>query len=132
MLAVPASGLTSLVRQRNTVDLPAPDGPSSATNSHSGRTRDTLDATRIAREAGARTIGITNYGRSPLQAWCEVTLFTAAKETRYRMEALSSRLAQMLVIDVLYARLALEDWSGSLDAIARSYDILATKRLPNG
>jgi DNA-binding MurR/RpiR family transcriptional regulator len=109
-------------------------GPDVATVtiSHTGRTKDTLAATKIAREAGARTIAITNFGRSPLQAHCEVVLFTAARETRYRMEALSSRIAQMLVIDVLHARLALETWPSSLDAIARSYDLLADKRLPNG
>jgi RpiR family carbohydrate utilization transcriptional regulator len=109
-------------------------GPKVATVtiSHSGRTKETLAATRIAREAGARTIGVTNYGRSPLQQHCEVVLFTAAKETRYRMEALSSRIAQLTVIDILYARLAAERWEDALDAIARSHDILSAKRLPNG
>lgn len=32
----------------------------------------------------------------------------AAQETKYRMEALFSRIAQMVVIDVLYQRLATE------------------------
>jgi DNA-binding MurR/RpiR family transcriptional regulator len=105
-------------------------GPNVATItiSHSGRTRETIASTRIAREAGARTICITNYGKSPLQQHCDVVLYTAAQETKYRMEALSSRIAQMVVIDVLYARLATERWPQSLDAIKRSYDILSTKR----
>lgn len=98
------------------------------TISHSGRSNETLEATRLAREAGARTICITNYGKSPLQQYCDVVLFTAAQETKYRMEALSSRIAELFVIDVLYARLALARWETSLAAIQKSYDVIATKR----
>ena len=107
-------------------------GVTTVTISHSGRTRETILSTRLAREAGARTIGITNFGRSPLRAHCEVTLFTVAQETRYRMEALSSRLAQMVVIDILYARLATMRWPETLSAIEKSYDILKIKRISNG
>ena len=106
-------------------------GPKVATVtiSHSGRTKETLEATRLAREAGARTICITNYGKSPLQQYSEIVLFTAAQETKYRMEALSSRIAQLFVIDVLYARLALMRWNNSLAAIQKSYDVISTKRI---
>ena len=106
-------------------------GPKVATItiSHSGRTRETIASTRLAKEAGASTICVTNYGKSALQQYCDVVLFTAAQETKYRMEALSSRVAQMVVIDVLYARFATERWSESLDAIKTSYDILSTKRV---
>jgi DNA-binding MurR/RpiR family transcriptional regulator len=107
-------------------------GPSvvTLTISHTGRTHDTLAATRLARDAGARTICITNFGRSPLSDLCEVVLHTAASETRYRVEAMSSRLAQLLIIDVLYAALGAARWNESLTAISRSHDILAGKRVP--
>jgi DNA-binding MurR/RpiR family transcriptional regulator len=109
-------------------------GPSvtTVTISHSGRTQETLTSTRLAKEAGAHTICITNYGKSPLHEFCDVAIHTAARETRYRMEALSSRIAQMVVVDILYARLAVQRWGRSLEAIRRSYDILATKRLAGG
>lgn len=100
------------------------------TISHTGRTNDTLTATRLARDAGARTICVTNYGRSPLSEICEVVLHTAASETRHHVEAMSSRVAQLLIIDVLYAAIGASRWERSVEAIARSYDILATKRLP--
>jgi DNA-binding MurR/RpiR family transcriptional regulator len=109
-------------------------GPEVATItiSHSGRTRETLAATRIAKAAGARTICVTNFGKPPLLRHCDVALFTAATETRYRMEAMASRVAQLVVIDTLYARLALEDWQPSLAAIKRSHAILSEKRLKTG
>jgi DNA-binding MurR/RpiR family transcriptional regulator len=106
-------------------------GPDVATVtiSHSGRSQETLDSTRIAKEAGARTICITNFGKSPLQQYCDEVLYTSSQETRYRMEALSSRLAQLVVIDILYARLAVLRWQDSLEAIQRSYNIINTKRV---
>lgn len=107
-------------------------GITTITISHSGRTRETLMATRIARSAGARTICITNFGKPPLLRYSEVALFTAAVETRYRMEAMASRVAQLVVIDSLYARLALEAWGPSLEAIERSYAVLSEKRLKSG
>ena len=100
------------------------------TISHTGRTQDTLVATRLAREAGARTICVTNYGSSPLSELCEVVLHTAASETRHQVEAMSSRVAQLLIVDVLYAAIGAARWEASLAAISRSYDILAMKRVP--
>jgi DNA-binding MurR/RpiR family transcriptional regulator len=109
-------------------------GPDVATItiSHSGRTRETLMATRLAKAAGAHTICITNIGKPPLLKHCDVALFTAAVETRYRMEAMASRVAQLVVIDTLYACLALRSWKPSLAAIERSHAILSEKRLKTG
>lgn len=130
-LGIPTKCVTDSHAQAVSAAFTGPD-VATITISHSGRTRETIASTRIAKEAGARTISITNYGKSPLQQYSDVVLYTAAQETKYRMEALSSRIAQMVVVDILYARLATERWSQSLDAIKRSYDILATKRTENG
>ncbi len=77
------------------------------TVSHSGSTHETVTATRLAKEAGASTICITNFGKSPIQAFCDVLLFTMARETSFRTEAMTSRLAQLAIIDALIACLAL-------------------------
>jgi DNA-binding MurR/RpiR family transcriptional regulator len=61
-----------------------------------------------------------------------VALFTAAVETRYRMEAMASRVAQLVVVDALYACLAIERWEPSLEAIERSHAILSEKRQKSG
>lgn len=130
-LGIPTKCVTDSHTQAVSAAFTGPE-VATITISHSGRTRETIASTRLAKEAGARTIVITNYGKSPLQQYSDVVLYTAAQETKYRMEALSSRIAQMVVVDILYARLATERWSDSLDAIKRSYDILATKRIDNG
>jgi len=95
--------------------------------SHSGASDDTIASTRLAKEAGATTICITSYGRSPLMAHADVVLHTMARETRFRTEAATSRIAQLAIIDTLVSALALGD-------IARPHQdrmaqLLSTRRL---
>ena len=98
------------------------------TISHSGSTHETVTATRLAKESGAQTICITNFGKSPILAYSDVTLVTMARETRFRTEAMTSRLAQLAIIDVLIACLALTDYDRAVDTVRRTSDILSLKR----
>lgn len=98
------------------------------TISHSGSTMETLAATRLAKEAGAKTIVITNYGKSPILAYADVVLHTAARETQFRTEAMTSRIAELGIVDALNACLALATYQRSLETISRTFDVLSTKR----
>lgn len=69
--------------------------------SHTGMTLSTIETLGIAREAGATCIVITNYGRSPVQKYSDITLYTSSMETSYKGEALSSRIAQLTLLDTL-------------------------------
>lgn len=99
------------------------------TISHSGSTVETLTATRLAREAGATTIAITNFGKSPLLAHSDIVLNTLARETQFRTEAMTSRIAQLAIVDVLVACLALADYDRSVATLASTFDVLSTKRV---
>jgi RpiR family carbohydrate utilization transcriptional regulator len=75
--------------------------------SHSGSSKEVVDAVNIAKKNGATVICITNFGRSPLSDLADIKLYTASKETKYRIVALASRIAQITIIDSLYTMLAL-------------------------
>jgi DNA-binding MurR/RpiR family transcriptional regulator len=74
--------------------------------SHSGRSAITVQALEVARQNGALTIGIANYLRSPLHKASDLFLCTAFPESRVKVVALSSRIAQMCLIDALYLLVA--------------------------
>ncbi len=99
------------------------------TISHSGSTIETLTATKLAKEAGATTIAVTNFGRSPLLAHVDVVLHTLARETQFRTEAMTSRIAQLAIVDTLIAALALADYDRAVSTIDKTFDILSTKRV---
>lgn len=98
------------------------------TISHSGSTHETVLATRLAKEAGARTVCITNFGKSPIQEYADVVLHTISRETRFRTEAMTSRLAQLAIIDTLIACLALSDYDKAVSTLRSTFDVLSNKR----
>ncbi|MEJ1964628.1 MAG: MurR/RpiR family transcriptional regulator [Gammaproteobacteria bacterium] len=99
------------------------------TVSHSGATHETLMSTKLAHEAGAKTICITNYGRSPIQAYADIVLYTMARETKFRTEAMTSRIAQLCVVDALIAALALADHDRAVDTLRQTFEVLSNKRV---
>jgi DNA-binding MurR/RpiR family transcriptional regulator len=113
--------------QAISASLTGPD-VAAITISHSGSTHETVTATRLAKEAGATTICITNFGKSPLLAHADIVLHTMARETRFRTEAMTSRIAQLAIIDALIACLSLADYDKALATIGKTFDVLATKR----
>jgi DNA-binding MurR/RpiR family transcriptional regulator len=98
------------------------------TVSHSGATHETVMSTKLAKATGAKTICITNYGRSPIQSYADVVLCTMARETKFRTEAMTSRIAQLCVVDALIAALALADRDRAVDALRNAFEVLSAKR----
>lgn len=98
------------------------------TVSHSGSTRETLAATRLAKAAGAKTIVITGYSRSPILKFADVALQTMARETKFRTEAMTSRIAQLAIVDALVAALALRRHDQAVESIRQTFEVLAEKR----
>lgn len=96
--------------------------------SHSGSSKEIVDALRLAQEAGAHTVCITNYAKSPITAYADVALYTAAAETVFRAEAMASRIAELSIVDALYVSVALARMPESLDNIAKTARALAAKR----
>ncbi len=70
--------------------------------SHSGSSRDIVDALKLAKEHGAVTVAITNAGKSPVMKYADIVLATSAEETRYNILGLNSRIVQLAIIDALY------------------------------
>jgi len=75
--------------------------------SNSGSSIDVVEAVKTCKLKGCKTISLTNIGRSPLSKICDINLVTASRETEFRVIALSSRVAQMVIIDCIYTLIAL-------------------------
>lgn len=70
--------------------------------SHSGSSKDIVEALRLARERGAATICITNKGKSPILKQSDIALFTSSPETKYTILGLNSRIAVLAIVDAIY------------------------------
>jgi DNA-binding MurR/RpiR family transcriptional regulator len=96
--------------------------------SHSGSTRDVVDALTSARKSGASTISITNFSPSPITRASDVVLLTASPESPLGGEVLTSRIAQLCVLDVLSVALAVALGEGCLDLIRKTSEAVKKKR----
>ena len=96
--------------------------------SHTGASRDVTDALARAKEHGATTIGMTHRSTSPITKVSDIVLVTAAKQTAFRSDASSSRIAQLTVIDTLYVAIAHRNHQRSLQMIERTREATAAKR----
>ena len=92
--------------------------------SNSGRTVSTVFALQRARECNAKTICITNHQNSPITDYADIKLFTAVHEPTFFQESMISRLAQILIIDILYAGLAVKHFPESVRMIEKSTESL--------
>lgn len=77
--------------------------------SHSGSSKDIVRSAKIAKENGAFVISLTSVGRSPLSEIADLPLFTISRETQYKTAALSSRIAQLSIVDAIYTFIALKN-----------------------
>ena len=71
--------------------------------SHSGSSKAVVDNAKLAKSNGAKVISVSSTGKSPLTELADISLFTTANETRYRIVAISSRVAELTIIDSLYS-----------------------------
>jgi len=96
--------------------------------SHSGATKDPVEAVAVAKKAGARSIAITNNLLSPLAKASNIALITASKETRFRTEALASRIAQASIVDLLYVAVGLRNRRRALSSAKKIEDVITSKQ----
>jgi len=96
--------------------------------SHTGATRETVANVKTAREQGAKTVVVTSFSRSPITEHAEIVLVAGGPEDSFRLEAMASRVAHLMVLDALFVAVAQrtpERASASLDAYA---DVLSEHR----
>ncbi len=89
--------------------------------SHSGKTKETYKALEIAKKAGAKTISITKFGNNPISDMADINIYTSEIETKLRMGAIASRIAQLTVIDILFVNI-----------IKKNYDVIPPYILKTG
>ncbi|HCT96843.1 MurR/RpiR family transcriptional regulator [Vagococcus lutrae] len=87
--------------------------------SHTGKSKETIQIAREAKEAGAKIIVITSYPNSPLAKLGDIILISISEETEFRSEALASRLAQLTIIDSIYVILMFLNKDESQNSISK-------------
>ncbi len=106
-------------------------GDAAVVISYSGKTRDALETATAAKERGAFVIAVTKYGSdNPLANLADIVLYTTSPEAVYRSGATGSRIAQLTIIDILFAGTASRNMEAYHENLENTYKYAALKRLP--
>ena len=97
--------------------------------SHSGVTPETLEVLKIMNRSGAKTVAVTNFPESAISKGADFRLTTVAKETRYRSGAMSSRIAQLALVDFLFIRIMQLRLESAELLLQRTYEAVRGDRI---
>lgn len=89
--------------------------------SYSGKTKEMINIANEVLKRGVKIILITGFPNSKLGALADIILPVSSIEHIYRSGAMSSRIAQMNVVDILYASYINQTYEKSLENISRTY-----------
>jgi RpiR family carbohydrate utilization transcriptional regulator len=95
--------------------------------SNTGMTRSIIEMARIAKENGAKVIGLVGAG-SPLLAYCDVPLLVETLDNTNVYTPTTSRIAALTVIDILSTAVALQRGSQHQERIAAMKRLLRETR----
>ena len=92
--------------------------------SNSGRTFATVDALKLARENGAKTACLTSFSNSAIIKQSDFPLVIYSDEIEYPIEAISSRIAHISVLDSILISLSAQKYEQAVERSAKTRILL--------
>lgn len=89
--------------------------------SYSGNTYEVIECMKTLKENKTPIIAITRCVGTPVSELADQKLYTTANESTFRSGAMSSRISQLNIIDVLYTALANSQYEDSLEQLSRTH-----------
>lgn len=89
--------------------------------SYSGNTVEVIECMKALKENKTPIIAITRCMDTPVSELADEKLYTTANESIFRSGAMSSRMSQLNIIDVLYTALANSQYEESLTQLSKTH-----------
>lgn len=96
--------------------------------SHTGRTKDMIEVLRLAKERGAKVIALTSFERSPILDIADISLVICSAASEGVMEAVSSRISHIAVMDALCTCLGVAKYEETAKQIEKNSEIINKMR----
>ena len=89
-----------------------------------GENSEIVNYAKVAKNNGCPVVAITNYSNSPLANSSDIVLLTSSEEDDFRIGAMTSRLSQLMIVDILSVMLALNDMKKTERNLTKTYTVL--------
>lgn len=97
--------------------------------SMSGTTSEVLEILSLIKRCNTPSIALTKYSKTPLATNADTVLYISTPEITMRSGAMSSRLAQLMVIDALFTAVAHMDYESIAGNLEKSHEIIRSHRI---
>ena len=105
-MGIPGSAYSDVMCQLLTAANMGPEDVAVAV-SYEGRSRNVVEAMRMAKSKGATTICITKMNKSPLMKVIDIPLFISISDLSYGREKVTRRVADQAILDALFVGLSI-------------------------
>ncbi|WP_308635701.1 MurR/RpiR family transcriptional regulator [Paenibacillus silvisoli] len=95
--------------------------------STSGSTKDLVDPIKQAKQNGATVICLTSHAKSPITNYADTVLLIPSREMPFQGGALSTKMAQIHLLDILSTLITLQKKSETSDSITKTANAVADK-----
>ena len=92
--------------------------------SHSGNTDEVIETVHLAKQQGAKIIALTENYNSPLLQVADVFLTYQSNETTFETGSVTSKLAQMFMLDLIYTEMIKEQFDDVLEKKVKTTDVI--------
>lgn len=89
--------------------------------SYSGQTTEVIECMKAMKENHVPVVAITRYATSPISQLSTYNLYVAANESIFRSGAMSSRISQLNMIDILYTAYASRNYDESMGKLSKTH-----------
>lgn len=89
--------------------------------SNSGETSEVLEILDLVKKSGCTTAAITRFGKNPLAQGVQHHMYTSSSEADRRSGAMSSRMGQLLAVDILFTAVCNRDYANIEDYLEKSH-----------
>lgn len=97
--------------------------------SHSGSTTDIVNSVKLAKSNGQTTIVLTNFKASEITKYADYVLNTGDFETSFLSETMTSRISQLMLIDMIYSGLIISNYEKYSKQLEKVNKMVATKNI---
>jgi RpiR family carbohydrate utilization transcriptional regulator len=96
--------------------------------SHSGRTKNVVNALKLAKRRGAKTLCITDFPHSPITEYADICIRAVHVENSLGVEMVATRAAHLAIIDVIMVAVALRDRERAIQSIRLNEQLVVDLR----
>ena len=97
--------------------------------SNSGTTKEIIEIQDLVTKNSVRNIAICSIGKNPLSQHADLVLSTSSPELHHRSGAMSSRIAQLYVVDCLFTMIANKNYEEIDYLLEQSYQVSLQHRV---